>query len=104
MFKRRFRIFDSAREGISVPTQVDLVYGLTAIYNWCINSSRSPAEELLPLEELTADRNNDYSGDKSVRTETDGGKENVKREQIAKEMWEDYCALKAARSALELEE
>ena len=39
VFKIYFRIFQSARDGLTMATQVKLIYALLAVHNW-INSHR----------------------------------------------------------------
>ena len=45
VFKIHFQIFQSARDGLSLVTQVKLVYALSAIHNWINSHGGSPQKE-----------------------------------------------------------
>jgi hypothetical protein len=91
VFKNRFHIFDKARDGYSVVTQVAIIQALTGLHNF-INSYKDSdfeaewrAIEASP-ERLAALSEGDISSEGGVSVAL----QSHRRDAIAQMMWEDY--------------
>lgn len=99
VFKRRFRIFDRAREGFSIETQILLVFGLAAIHNFIFEHEDS--SEL--LENLEEENRENEDMNNVFHEGNDGMEDSVmirKRDEIANEMWKEYEKILAEREAI----
>lgn len=84
LFRRRFRLLRTAREGFSVRTQVNLIFALAAVHNF-INQRQGL--------DLDGDSEGEDDNDETWKTspivdDYDGNLMIRKRDIIAKEMWE----------------
>lgn len=85
LFRRRFRLLTTAREGFSIRTQVNLVFALAAVHNF-INQRQG-----LDLDgefEDEDDRDDDTWKTSPIVDDFDGNLMIRKRDMIAKELWE----------------
>ena len=85
--KRKFKILASVGE-FSINTQVQLVLGLAGLFNFI---RQKEGVELISDDisiNVVGDSTPQYNGRGSI-----GGKEKIEsfRDQIAREMWRDYC-------------
>jgi hypothetical protein len=86
VFKRRFQIYDRARDGYSILTQVKLVFALTAIHNFMNKYGEDTI--LSSDDEANEDEDMDEAAESVSTRETVNMVE--KRDQIAKDMWDEY--------------
>jgi len=109
VFKIRFQIFQSARDGLSLATQVKLVYALSAVHNWINSHGGSPQKEWRNfkasqnakdrelydkiMEQLAASSQN--SRPSTTRAST--GLMDARRDKIAEDMWKSYNEYLAQR-------
>ncbi len=108
VFKIYFRIFQSARDGLTMATQVKLIYALLAVHNW-INSHRgSPWKEWQSF--MSSQKARDRELYDQIMEDLAAAMENSPpiiiadtwimdkwRESIAEEMWESYQVYLAQR-------
>jgi hypothetical protein len=88
ILKRRFKVLRAPREA-SIETQVSLIYALTTIHNYIYiragDALEAGLEELLDEEEA-------YRTDEAIAEASSVSIMNIRRDEIAKKMWEDYIA------------
>ena len=89
MFKHQFHIFDKAREGLNKKTQIQLIFALAAVHNFMNCHGHDIEFEAASLGEVvdSEDLNRDYS---VAPVEQIDSKMISRRDEIAKQMWEDY--------------
>lgn len=89
ILKRRFKVLRAPREA-SIETQVSLIYALTTIHNYIYIRAGEDALEA-GLEELS-DEEEAYRTDEAIAEASSVSTMNIRRDEIAKKMWEDYIA------------
>ena len=91
--KRKFKILGSVAE-YSIDTQIHLVLGLIALYNF-IHSQEDIQED---IDEVVQDENQEIDedildGNFNIRSlgQSTSSKMDKRRDRIAEDMWKDYC-------------
>ncbi|OJD09847.1 hypothetical protein ACJ73_10059 [Blastomyces percursus] len=87
IFKRRFRIYDRAREGYSIRAQVHLFFALAAAHNFL--NKYEEFEDELTVDLLENEQEEDIYNEQSEERQ-DESKMIKKRDEIAEQMWEAY--------------
>ena len=101
VFKIRFQIFQLARDGLSLETQVKLVYALSAVHNWINSHGGSPQKEWRNFKTLQNLKDRELynrimdqlaasSQNSRPRTRADTWLMDTRRDSIAEDIWKSY--------------